>query len=166
MAVEKCGKNLFRIGEVAKMFHVSVSLLRHYENEGLLSPAYISEESGYRYYSTEQFEVLNMIRYLRVLDMPLSEIDSFLKNRDIDSMEGKLRQQKEILIKKQQELKRIEKKIEHCLDRLKDAQSVELNKVEHVTMPEKRIAWMDNPLKIQGFLDMEVPIRQLDQSDE
>ena len=78
MAVEKYGKNLFRIGEVAKMFHVSVSLLRHYENEGLLSPAYISEESGYRYYSTEQFEVLNMIRYLRVLDMPLSEIDSFL----------------------------------------------------------------------------------------
>ena len=43
---------------------------------------------------------------------------------------------------------------------------MELNKVEHVTMPEKRIAWMDNPLKIQGFLDMEVPIRQLDQSDE
>ena len=48
-------KNLFRISEVAKMFHLSASTLRHYENIGLLSPAYVAPESGYRYYSTEQF---------------------------------------------------------------------------------------------------------------
>ena len=84
-------KNLFPIGEVSKLFHISVSSLRHYENIGLLTPAYISPESGYRYYGTEQFEILNTIRYLRVLDMPLSEIEDFLKNRDIDRIEEKLR---------------------------------------------------------------------------
>ena len=63
-------KNLFPIGEVSKLFHISVSSLRHYENIGLLNPAYISPDSGYRYYGTEQFEVLNTIRYLRALDMP------------------------------------------------------------------------------------------------
>ena len=62
-------KNLFPIGEVSKLFHISVSSLRHYENIGLLTPAYISPDSGYRYYGTEQFEVLNTIRYLRALDM-------------------------------------------------------------------------------------------------
>ena len=68
-------KNLFPIGEVSKLFHISVSSLRHYEHIGLLTPEYISSDSGYRYYGTEQFEVLNTIRYLRALDMPLSEIE-------------------------------------------------------------------------------------------
>lgn len=157
--------NLFRIGDVAKMFHLSVSSLRHYENIGLLLPEYISPESGYRYYSTEQFEILNTIRYLRALDMPLSEIENFLENRDIDCMEEKLRQQREIVIQKQQELKRIEKKIEHRLNWITDAQSIALNQVSLVKLPESRIVWVDNPLKIEGYLDMEVPIRQLDQSD-
>ena len=46
------------IGEVSKMFHISVSSLRHYENIGLLHPEYTSPDTGYRYYGTEQFEVL------------------------------------------------------------------------------------------------------------
>ena len=37
--------------------------------------------SGYRYYGTEQFEALNTIRYLRALDMPLPEIEDFLKKQ-------------------------------------------------------------------------------------
>ena len=65
-------EQLFSIGEVARLFHMSVSSLRHYESLGLLSPEYINPDSGYRYYSTRQFEVLNTLRYLRALDMPLS----------------------------------------------------------------------------------------------
>lgn len=56
---------LFSIGDVAKLFHISVSSLRHYEAMGLLTPEQIDPDSGYRYYSTRQFEVLNTIRYLR-----------------------------------------------------------------------------------------------------
>ena len=56
---------LFQIGTVAKLFHLSVSSLRHYEDIGLLKPEYVSPESGYRYYSARQFEVLSSIRYLR-----------------------------------------------------------------------------------------------------
>ena len=97
-------KNLFPIGKVSKLFHISISSLRHYENIGLLTPEYVSPDSGYRYYGTEQFEVLNTIRYLRALDMPLSEIEDFLKSRDIDRIEEKLRQQKQAVLKKQQAL--------------------------------------------------------------
>lgn len=64
-------EKLFRIGDVAKMFHISTGTLRHYERMGIVVPEYIEEKSGYRYYSIRQFEVLNTIRYLRVLDMPL-----------------------------------------------------------------------------------------------
>lgn len=158
-------KNLFPIGEVSKLFHISVSSLRHYERIGLLTPAYISPESGYRYYNTEQFEVLNTIRYLRVLDMPLAEIEDFLKNRDIDCIEEKLRQQKETVLKKQQELKRIEQKIDNRLNWLLDAQNTPLNTATLVQLPPCRVVWMEDALKADGSLDMETPIRKLDQSD-
>lgn len=74
-------QNLFSIGDVAKLFHLSVSSLRHYENVGLLTPEYIDADSGYRYYSIKQFEFLNSIRYLRALDMPLAEIADFLNRQ-------------------------------------------------------------------------------------
>ena len=111
--MEKSG--LFQIGDVAKMFHISVGTLRHYEKSGLLQPEYTDKETGYRYYSTRQFECLNTIRYLRVLDMPLEQIADFLNNRDIDRMQFMLRQQKETVISKQKELKIIERKIENRL---------------------------------------------------
>ena len=103
-------KGLFSIGEVSKLFHISVSSLRHYENVGLLHPEYTSPDTGYRYYGPEQFEVLNTIRYLRALDMPLAEIEDFLKNKDISNIEEKLMQQKKIVLEKQLELKRMEQK--------------------------------------------------------
>ena len=84
---------LFRIGEVAKMFHMSVGILRYYEKEGLLKPEYTDKFTGYRYYSAAQFEILNTIRYLRVLDMPLPQIAEFLKNRDVDLMKSMLLRQ-------------------------------------------------------------------------
>ena len=140
-------KNLFPIGEVSKLFHISVSSLRHYEHIGLLTPEYISSDSGYRYYGTEQFEVLNTIRYLRALDMPLSEIEDFLKNKDISRIEEKLLQQKHVVLKKQQELQRIEQKINHRLNWLRDAQSVPLDTVSLIELPSCRIVWVDAPLK-------------------
>ena len=69
---------LFQIGEIARLFHVSVSTLRHYDRIGLLSPEYTDPDSGYRYYSTRQFECLNTIRYLRELDIPLEQIGQFI----------------------------------------------------------------------------------------
>ncbi|SDI84369.1 MerR family transcriptional regulator [Streptococcus equinus] len=158
-------ENIFSIGEVSKMFHVSVSSLRHYETLGLLTPEYISSDSGYRYYGPEQFEVLNTIRYLRALDMPLAEIKDFLQNKDINVIEEKLQQQKDVVLEKQRELKRIEQKIEHRLNWLSDAKTVPVDTISLVHLPESRIVWVDEPLKIDGFLDMEKPIRKLDQSD-
>lgn len=158
-------KNLFSIGEVSKLFHISVSSLRHYERIGLLTPEYISPESGYRYYGAAQFEVLNTIRYLRALDMPLPEIEDFLKNKDIGRIEEKLRQQKLTVLAKQRELKRIEQKIDHRLNWLLDAQSTPLDVISLITLPPCHAVWVSAPLKIDGSFDMEMPIRKLDQSD-
>ena len=77
---------LFQIGDMAKLFHLSVSSIRHYEALGLIMPEYIDPDTGYRYYSTRQFEAFNAVLYLRALDMPLSEIADFLQNRDVEKI--------------------------------------------------------------------------------
>lgn len=159
-------KDLFQIGEVARMFHLSVSSLRHYEAMGLLVPEVTDPETGYRYYSTRQFEPLNTIRYLRALDMPLNEITDFLQNRDLDKMEEKLQQQKEIVIKREQELKRIERKIGNRLNQLKDARNSVLDVIALTTTRACRLVWMEDNLTIKEFVDMETPIRKLEQKQK
>ena len=155
---------LFSIGDMAKMFNLSVGSLRHYEEIGLLAPERVDENSGYRYYSVRQFEALNTIRYLRALDMPLKEIADFLNNRDVERIKDKLAAQKEIVIKKEAELKRIEKKIDNRLKAISDAENSLFNEIKLVKKPAYRIVRLSNSLRINSFTDMEEPIRRLEQS--
>lgn len=118
-------QELFSIGDVAQLFHLSVSSLRHYETIGLLTPEYTDPATGYRYYGPRQFEVLNTIRYLRALDMPLGQIRAFLRNRDVGRIEQLMREQKAAVVRKQAELQRVERKIDNRLRQLHDAQTAE-----------------------------------------
>ncbi|MDD5803786.1 MerR family transcriptional regulator [Blautia sp. HCP3S3_H10_2] len=151
------------MGEVARMFHLSVSSLRHYEKMGILIPEVTDPDTGYRYYSTRQFEPLNTIRYLRALDMPLNEIADFLQNRDLDKIEEKLKQQKEIVIQRELELKRVERKIENRLNQLTDARNSTLDVISLITADAYRLVWIEDTLTIREFVDMETPIRKLEQ---
>ena len=157
-------KKLFQIGDVAKMFHISVGSLRHYEQAGLLKPEYTDPETGYRYYSVRQFEVLNTIRYLRVLDMPLGQIGEFLGNRDIDVVEDKLLNQKKLIKKKRRELETIERKIDHRLQHLRDARTSELNVIHLKKFPPYRTVWMKDSLRLKSYLDLEYAIRRLEEN--
>lgn len=154
---------LFRIGDVARLFHLSVSSLRHYEDEGLLVPEKIDPDTGYRYYSVRQFEVLRTIRYLRALDMPLSEIGDFLKNRDVEKIEEKLLRQKPAVAEKRRELLRIERRIDNRLARLREAQDARLGEVLLRDAPACRVVWLQKELRLNSFLDMEGAIRCLDE---
>lgn len=157
---------LFRIGEVAKLYQLSVGSLRHYESAGLLKPEFVDPKTGYRYYGARQFEVLNTIRYLRMLDMPLPEIEDFLKNRDVERIEEKLRQQKKAVEEKQRELQRIQQKIEHRLVQLQEAKTAVPDQIIRLKKPACRIVWMKGSLRPQSFLDMESSIRKLEQSQK
>ena len=64
-------EKLFRIGDVAKMFHISTGTLRHIVLIGIIVPEFVEEKRSYRYYGIRQFDVLNTLRYLRALDMLL-----------------------------------------------------------------------------------------------
>src|SRR5829696_10227453 len=57
---------------------LSVKALRHYDELGLLRPAWVDPSSGYRYYRPAQANQAEAIRILRSVDMPLEEIGAVL----------------------------------------------------------------------------------------
>ena len=67
-------EELYKIGDVSKMFGLSVQTLRYYERIELLVPKTRSPDSGYRYYAWDQFERLRFILYLKDLGLSLKEI--------------------------------------------------------------------------------------------
>lgn len=154
-------RQLFSIGEMARLFQLSVSSIRHYEALGLLTPEYVDPATSYRYYGPRQFEVFNTIRYLRALDMPLEEIADFLHNRDVDKIEEKLRVQKEAVAQKQRHLARIERKIDAQLRRLHDAQVSPLGEIELIQAPTCRLFWVEDSLTMQSNDEIELSTSRL-----
>lgn len=159
-------EELFQIGEVSRLFHISAGILRHYDKLGLVRPEYTDPDTGYRYYSTRQFECLNTIRYLRALDMPLADIALFLENRDTDCIHSLLCKQKEAVARRRQELAAIERKIENRLNQLADALASELDTVAVVRKPARRLAALRRSVTPRGYLDLEDSIRELERDTE
>ena len=71
-------ENLIPIGQFSEASRLSPKALRLYDDNGLLPPARVDPDSGYRYYHVRQLEQATMIRLLRRAGMPLDEIRAFL----------------------------------------------------------------------------------------
>lgn len=68
-----------QIGKFARMCGTKISVLRHYDKEGLLAPDYVDVFTGYRYYSQEQIAAFNRITALKKGGFSLPEIRDILK---------------------------------------------------------------------------------------
>ena len=55
-------KEYYSIGEVSKIKDITIKALRYYHKVGILIPKYIDEETGYRYYSIDQFVHIDIIK--------------------------------------------------------------------------------------------------------
>ncbi|MEM7802390.1 MAG: MerR family transcriptional regulator [Chloroflexota bacterium] len=69
---------MFKIGDFSRFSRVSVKMLRHYDELGLLRPAHVDTKTGYRYYAANQLPRLNQILLLRDLDFGLDQIQNLL----------------------------------------------------------------------------------------
>lgn len=97
-------KEHMKIGDLARLFHLDVQTLRLYEEKGLLLPEGREPGSNYRYYRFDQAYPLALIRYLRRLGCPLSEISSFMCQRSFTETCSYLRHQSQTLRAQLQEL--------------------------------------------------------------
>ena len=90
----RTGDTLYKIGMFAAMNHVTVKTLRFYEEQGLLMPALIHPENGYRYYTLAQMAVLHQITALKLAGFTLEEIARINSGADEEA----------VLLKKKSEL--------------------------------------------------------------
>ena len=80
-------ENLIPIGEFAAASRLSQKALRLYGENGVLPPAWVDPESGYRYYSAEQLHTATLVALLRRAGLPLAEIRSFLREPSLARLE-------------------------------------------------------------------------------
>jgi DNA-binding transcriptional MerR regulator len=74
---------MLAIGDFSQMTHLSVKALRHYHEIGLLEPAAVDGETGYRSYDPSQIATAQVIRRFRDLGMPLDQVKAVIEAPDL-----------------------------------------------------------------------------------
>lgn len=71
-------KNLLSIGELSKVTGVHIKSLRYYDSLGILTPAFVDPDSGYRYYSFYQTALVYAIQLCVELNIPLKQFSEYV----------------------------------------------------------------------------------------
>ncbi len=100
---------MFRIGQFARLAGVTPKALRHYDQLGLFSPAWVDPATGYRGYMATQLPQLRRIVALRDLGVPLAEV------ADLVTGGADLRQ---VLQRRRRELESHRRRVESTLETL------------------------------------------------
>ncbi|GGE44034.1 MerR family transcriptional regulator [Pullulanibacillus camelliae] len=125
----------FQIGDIAKIFNIPQSTLRYYDQIGLFTPNHTAPESNYRYYTMDQFVLLDTIMFLRKLGIPVRDIQKHMAMRNLDNTES--------LFQKQLE------KIKHDIHSLEKAAKKLEQKI--TTMAVGKQLYGDQTLRFQAF---------------
>jgi DNA-binding transcriptional MerR regulator len=98
---------MFTIGEFSKLSGLTVKTLRFYHEEGLLVPAFVDPDTGYRYYQESQLETARVIAYLRNLEFSIGDIKELL-GRDEEDLLAVLERQRSHI---KEQIKRLQKTV-------------------------------------------------------
>ncbi len=117
---------MYKIGDFSRLCQVSVKTLHHYDDVGLVRPAWVDQETGYRFYEAAQVAQVRRIRNLRALGFSLEEIAEVLDDHATS------RSLLDLLYAKRQELEQLARETDDRLTQL-DAWLKQITQEE--TMP-------------------------------
>ena len=100
--------------QIEELTGITRQNIRYYERQNLLEPVR-DAENAYRDYSEEDVRRLKLIKMLRMLDMPLKEIEQVLNGTVL--LKEAIERQQENLAKQQ---KQLQAALEVCTDIRKD----------------------------------------------
>ena len=95
-----------QIKEFAEFTGVSVRTLHYYDEIGLLKPAHVDRDTGYRFYDDTSILRMQEILFYRELDFSLKSIKAILSSPNYDKTEA-LQAQKHLLTLKKERLERL-----------------------------------------------------------
>ncbi|MGT2888050.1 MerR family transcriptional regulator [Streptococcus didelphis] len=104
---------MYLIKEAAQISGVTIRTLHHYDQIGLLKVNKF--DNGYRYYTNEDIEKINIIRYYRFLGFSLEKIGKIINEKDFDSTTA-LQSQLEILASEQKKISLLMENIQRTID--------------------------------------------------
>ena len=103
-----------QVSELARLTGVSVRTLHYYDTIGLLKPAEIDANNGYRIYDETSIEKLKQILYYRDLNFSLKEIPGLMKEKEA-TKKSKLLERRKLLLEKQKQVELLLKSIDEDL---------------------------------------------------
>ena len=117
----------FTIGETAEINGISIKTLRHYDEIGLLKPAYIDPVTKYRYYEYGQFPYIDKIKRYKNVGMSLKDIKDFFDHKSLQKLEEYLKQQMDKINKEAEKLEQMKQNTELLITYFNDAKNIELD---------------------------------------
>jgi DNA-binding transcriptional MerR regulator/effector-binding domain-containing protein len=76
------------IGAFSRLTHLSIKTLRYYHQVGLLEPAVVDPDSGYRYYRPGQAHSAHLVRRFRDLGLPVADLKAVLAAPDLTARDA------------------------------------------------------------------------------
>ena len=76
------------IGAFSRLTHLSIKTLRYYHEVGLLEPAVVDPDSGYRYYRSAQAQSAQLVRRFRDLGLPVADVKAVLAAPDLTARDA------------------------------------------------------------------------------
>ncbi|HKP55761.1 MAG TPA: helix-turn-helix domain-containing protein [Polyangiales bacterium] len=112
---------MFPIGTFSRLCQLSIRVLRHYDEIGLLVPAHTSRTNGYRYYATEQLADAHRIIALKQLGLSLEQVKAVLTNaHSVDAIAHMLQVEKQRAEQERAALEQRQRDLERRLLELTD----------------------------------------------
>jgi DNA-binding transcriptional MerR regulator len=97
-------EGLLSIGGFALLSGLSINALRHYDEVGLLRPAFVDPATGYRRYRPAQISQARLICALRAVDLPIDAVSKVLADPQGEGMRLALAGHRERLLERAQAL--------------------------------------------------------------
>lgn len=129
-------KEFYSIGEISKIFNVSIDTLRYYDKLDLLKPIK-KNVSGHRFYSKTQFEFISTLLLLKSSGTPLAKLNAIVHQETPGKMIDEMIVLKENLRTRIDELLRLEKRVQIHLDNILD-----VSHLDEITIKKHADIWM------------------------
>lgn len=131
----------YTIKEFSKLTGVSADTLRYYDKINLFSPSFRDLNTGYRYYTLNEFENIGVIQTLQQLGLTLEEIKEYMNNKTFLSSYKLLKKQYDIISEKADELNLLKHYLDEKIKTLDDIMTNNLNDKITVKHYPKRIGY-------------------------
>lgn len=132
---------MLKIGEFSKLSRISIRMLRHYDELGLLVPKVTDNFTGYRYYGSDQLPIAGRIVSMRDMGFGLVAIGEILKNYDNPQVlaEFLVAKQVEVLAEAEETSRRL-LLLATAIERLRKDETAMNYNVTLKTLPERYVA--------------------------